>query len=383
MKNPTGELNASSSAGKKINSSTSLPNTVIKGLYQITSPFKETDRAFLFKGRHLENNSPVIIKIVKDRFVNKSEFIETYSKELETASILEKCDLIVKMYDYNYISQRFCVITSFFNSWSLDQILAKSFVLPIHILLKVVKQVAEVTGCAYKEGIPHRHLKLDNILVNINTGDVKVTHFSQAGAAKIGRKYKNKRFSMTSDILSSGILMYRLICFTYPFENRNSIPELIVDSLETSLKRNYKEISENIIKGLQKLFIESTTRDLKRRVETYDEFINTLKQIISQCDIPKKERQKKMFEERDTLSTAFDTVAALRGDLHAGKVSVPVSNREMESLKSPLPKDSEAGLLVWGNKPDSFISLDSPIITFILILLTSGLLMWFVLRLFF
>ena len=362
----------------------SLPNTVIKGRYQILSPFRETDKAFLFKGKHLENGLPIVVKIIKDRFVANPDFIENYSKELDTASKLESCEQVVKMYDYNYITQRFCVISEYVHSWSLDQILSKKYVLPLHGALRVIREIALVTGAAYKNGINSRHLKLDNGLVDIHTGAFKITHFSLTGASKLKGGMANKQFSMSSDILTFGILLYRIFCFSYPFENRSEIPEVVADSLTENLRRNYKEIGPEEIKAIRDIFVSSTTRDVSRRYTNYDTFIKDISASIARCAIPKMEaHKKKMAEKESLLSTAFDTVAALRGDIHSKDGKTILSEKELASLNQASPDQSSYGFLVWGSKPESMISLDSPIVTFILIGLTGGLLLGLVFKLFF
>jgi serine/threonine protein kinase len=360
----------------------SLPNTVIKGLYQILSPFRETDKAFLFKGKHLENGLPIVIKIIKDRFVNSPDFISDYTEELETANAMSKSSNIVKMYDFNYITQRFCVVSEYFNSWSINRILSEKYVLPIHVALRLLKQMAQTTGFAYREGINQRHLKLDNGLLDVNSGLFKITHFSKSGSSKISRSLKNKRFSMTSDVLSFGVLLYRLFCFSYPFENKAELPEIVVDTLETNLKRNYKEVPPADVKAICDLFISSTTRDLSRRLESYDQFINAVDSILIRCETPKNEAKAKILEEKESLlSTAYDTVAALKGELHLGE-DASISAKELASLHEQNPGKSSHGLLVWGNKPESALSLDSPIVTFVLIGLTTVILLGLVFKLF-
>ncbi len=365
-------------AGRK-----ALPNTVLKGAYKILAPYRETTNSFLFKGRLLEKPQELIIKIVKERYVKKANFIDQYTKVLEATSHLAGHPNILKMHDFDYIAQRFCVVTDYFESLSVEEMLSKGQTLPLALILKTLEQTAQVLGLAHREGLQHRHLKLDNILISPESHELRITHFSLPRSATSTVPLRNKVFSVSSDILTLGILLYRLFCFEYPFAHRNELPELVSDKLETKLKTTYRELSPEDIQAICSLFIHSTTRDVNRRLGRYEEFIDEIQRLCLSCKpLVEKKKKQDAEEKRNSLETAFDTVAALRGDLRRPS-ALPVSEAERSSLTAPGEDENEGGELVWGREGDSLFSLESPIVTFVLIALIGSLLVGFVYKLIF
>ena len=364
-------------AGRK-----ALPNTVLKGAYKILAPFRETTNSFLFKGRLLEKPKDLVIKIIKDRYVKKPKFIEQYTEVLEATNHLGEHSNIVKMYDFDYVAQRYCVVTEYFESLSVEELLTKGQTLPLALILKILEQTAKVLGMAHREGLQFRHLKLDNILVCPESHELKITHFDKSRSAFSSVPLRNKVFSVSSDILTLGIMLYRLFCFDYPFAHRNELPELVSDKLEKRLKTTYREVSPDDVQAICSLFIHSTTRDVSRRLGRYEEFIEEIQKLCLSCKplVEKKEKQE-AEEKRNSLETAFDTVAALRGEFNRPK-ALPISEAERASLAAA-QDDSESGALVWGREGDSLISFESPIVTFVLIGLIATLLVGFLYKLFF
>lgn len=370
-----------------------VPQTVIKGAYQITAAFRETDHAFIFRGRLLSAPGELAIKILKETFTARPDFLERYSREMEATQGLPPNPGMIKIHDVDYVSGRYCVVTDFFPSVSLDEVIGRRQVLPLAMLLRILDQVARIVGFAHREGLPHRHLKLDDILVSPETHEVRATHFSfprlVVTAVVPGR---NQATGIGSDLLELGVLLFRLVCFDYPFRDRTEIPELVADRLEAGLKRSYPELVPEDVQALVTLFIRATTRDLDRRLSRYEEFIDELALVASHCKpLVEKKKQDEARDRRELLETAFDTVAALRGDFHrppALGADPALDSPELRALAAPpAPGErdtrSNHGLLVWGRDDEGAISFESPLVTGLLITTIVALLVGLTYRLFF
>jgi serine/threonine-protein kinase len=126
-----------------------------------------------------------------------------------------------------------CIVMEYVDGETLQQRIASRGPLPVGEVVRLGRQIAEGMAAAHKEGIIHRDLKSENVLLDRN-GNAKVTDF---GVAKVlgdetltekGRapgtlkamspeQLRGKKLTEASDLFSFGLLLYEALVGELPF----------------------------------------------------------------------------------------------------------------------------------------------------------------------
>ena len=109
-------------------------------------------------------------------------------------------------------------------------------------------------------------------------------------------------------------------------------------------------------------------------------FIEEIADLARGCRLlVEKKKKEDTRARRALLETAFDTVAALRGDFRR-----PPASPGPAAGTGPAPTDrEEAGLLVWGRERNAGLLADSPHLTVVLTVAIAAVLLGLLYRLFF
>lgn len=365
-----------------------MKDMVLKGLYRIHKPLKETDRAFIFEASHVQGKQALVVKILKDRYGRNAVFVERYANDVQATARLPEHANLVKILDADFISKRFCVVSEFFEGVALAERLTQG-PLPYGIVLGIVRQLVSVMGMAYREGLPFRHVEMDNVLVDENTGDLKVLKFTTPRSATASASRSGQSASgLGTDLYLAGTLLFHGLVGEPPFRNRKDIPEIEVDRLKRAVMDGQGEVTPEELHSLSNLFLRACTRDVNRRFTTTEAFLQELKALESQSvGIRRKKRQEEKERKRASLDTAYDTVAALVG--RRSLPSPPTPSEESAATKAErqalgieenlLDGDDDAirKRLVWKREPTAsrwreFLSEEGPTLTTLIILLVIG-----------
>jgi calcium-dependent protein kinase len=117
----------------------------------------------VFKVLHKATHEVRAIKILKKSAVSKME----QSKVMKEIEILKRLDhpLVVKIYEVFFYQSNYYIVTEFCEGGSLTNYLKKKPHLSFKIITAIFGQLASALAYIHRQGIIHRDIKLDNILL--------------------------------------------------------------------------------------------------------------------------------------------------------------------------------------------------------------------------
>lgn len=313
--------------------------------------------ARVYRGRRMEGNQSVAIKVLRHRFVADAGAVARFNQEAESGLRLIHPN-IVRIYEYGERDKKYFMIMEFVEGSNLRDFLRIRGKLSPAEALPLIVGLAQGLKYSLEQGVTHRDLKATNILIASN-GQAKLVDFGLATidderkmAAAHGqrtvdysaleRTCGSPKGDKRSDIFFLGCVFYQMLTGQLP------LPEVETDDpLKKMLKRginSIKPLSEQrhapdpelteIIEKMMKV-------DLRQRYNTMAEVCNDLEHYLQRqsartLGLPLPVKVKPKPKASDTgvpADSEEDAFMATFSDLRGGSTST----EEQE----PAPFDDE------------------------------------------
>jgi serine/threonine protein kinase len=201
------------------------------GKYQLVRMLWQSDLADVYLGRHIELQTPVAIKRFHGRFV--AEVAEDFQRQYSALARLQHPH-ILSILDYGIADETAFVITAYVPNGSLRLHHPKNTsVAPLKVL-NYVQQMSEALAYVHDQGLVHRDMKPQNILVDeqehlllADFGTVVESYSLHPGRSYL-REFEGTvpyaapeqlqgKPRRKSDQYALAIMAYEWLCGTWPF----------------------------------------------------------------------------------------------------------------------------------------------------------------------
>lgn len=207
--------------------------TVLAGRYEIIDRIADGGMSTVYRARRLPDGLVVALKVLRPQYAADREFIERFAREARAAEALQHPN-IVRVYESGRDGDVYFIAMEYVDGSDLKGHLRRVGRLEADDAERIAIAVCQALEYAHREGIVHRDIKPQNILLAPG-GTVKVTDFGiaralaavtitqpgtvlgtvqylspeQARGAAVGR---------TSDIYALGVVLYEMLTGRLPFE---------------------------------------------------------------------------------------------------------------------------------------------------------------------
>ena len=183
----------------------------------------------------LERN--VALKILHEHFSEDDDYVARFRHEARAAAQLSHPG-IVTVIDRGEADGRQFIVFEFVEGETLKDLVVRGGPMPIRRVLEVGLQVGRALAFAHQQGLIHRDVKPQNVLVN-GDGQAKVTDFGIArsleavgGRTETGtvlgtshyiapEQARGERVDAQTDVYSFGVVLYELLAGDVPYAGDN------------------------------------------------------------------------------------------------------------------------------------------------------------------
>ena len=287
---------------------------VIKGRYKLIDERGRGSFATVYVARDTENNHIYAVKVMHLELSNDGELLARFQREAHIH--LNLSDLhIVRIVDYGYDNQMHFIVMEYIDGQNLKyHMITQGPMEPLRAL-NYTRQIVEGLETAYKQGVVHRDIKPQNILINGNDV-VKIVDFGLARSREtvtltqsnvfMGTAYyispeqaeSGRSADTRSDLYSVATVLFEMLTGNPPFEGETAVDIVIKHMNEKvpSVCRLRPDLPAEMDTFMQKAMAKAPTD----RFATPQEFIAALDQLQDRIQAmpPSKRVPKPGYEQK-------------------------------------------------------------------------------------
>jgi len=248
---------------------------------------------YLAEDKHTHQN--VAVKLLPAVAALNAEYTRRFLNEARLATQLDHPN-IVHVYDYGRDNGHFYLVMQYVDGPTVKARIVREGRLPWRDAIDIVIQVAEGLAAGAREGIIHRDVKPENILLD-SSG---MAHIADLGLAKeegvneplpsdtsLGtpdymspeQVNNSETVDFRTDIYALGATLFHMLCGKAPYTGRSAYEVMVkhIAALLPSPKKYAPDLPHEVADVMRKMM----ARDADDRYQSYDDLIADLKALLA------------------------------------------------------------------------------------------------------
>ncbi|MBM6859042.1 Stk1 family PASTA domain-containing Ser/Thr kinase [Clostridium saudiense] len=262
--------------------------------YELLEVIGEGGMAVVYKARDKKLNRLVAVKILKKEFADNKDISEKFKKEATAIANLSDMN-IVNVLDVGHEDEDNTdyFVMELVEGKTLKEIIISNGKIGWATASTIAIQVAKALDCAHRNGIIHRDVKPQNILITEH-GDVKVTDFGIAKSATSStitntttimgsahylspEQAKGTFIDFRTDLYSLGIVLYEMVTAKLPFDGESPVTIALKHIQEEPIAP--KILNDAVPNSLNSFILKAISKDPISRYQNAKEMIADLQKI--------------------------------------------------------------------------------------------------------
>ena len=269
---------------------------LLSGRYRIEAVVGTGGMAVVYRALDTETGQTVAIKVLRPEYESDMEFVRRFSREAEAAAKMSH-ENIVNLLDVGIDGDMRYIVMEYVAGQTLKEMIREEGRIHPDVALRMTMRILAAVDHAHRNGIVHRDIKPQNILVDMD-GQVKVADF---GIARVktsqSAKLEGDNSAMgsvhylspeqargevadeQSDLYSVGIVLYEMLTGHVPFDGDTSVSVALKHVSEAP--RSMRSHDPRISKALDEVVMRALCKEKERRYQTAAEMAADLRETIT------------------------------------------------------------------------------------------------------
>ncbi len=267
---------------------------MIKGMvfaerYKLIDYLGQGGMSLVYRAVDIRTGHNVAVKILKSEYNNDAEFLERFQREAHAAGRMSHHN-IVNLLDVGSEGEFRYLVLEYISGNTLKDIIKAKGALNPDTAIQITIRILSALQHAHDNGIIHRDIKPQNVLVNTN-GHIKVSDFGIAritNTKTISKKdvvigsvhysspeqARGNVVEATSDIYSTGIVLYEMLTGRVPFVGDN--PVTIAMQQVNAAPPPIRELNPAVSPAIASVVMKALEKSPQRRFRSAREMADAL-----------------------------------------------------------------------------------------------------------
>jgi serine/threonine-protein kinase len=212
---------------------------VLSDRYEVEELVGTGGMSSVFRAHDRLLDRKVALKVLHQQFTNDAEYVERFRREARAVAALSHPNIVTVIDRGEHGSRQF-IVFEYIDGENLKALIQRRGPTPVITALELALQVARGLSFAHQQGLVHRDVKPQNVLLN-GDGQAKVTDFGiarsldvQHGMTQTGtvlgtsdyiapEQAQGQRVDEHTDVYSLGVVLYEMLTNEVPFPGENFV----------------------------------------------------------------------------------------------------------------------------------------------------------------
>jgi len=267
---------------------------MIKGMvfaerYKLVDYLGQGGMSLVYRAVDIRTGHSVAVKILKSEYNHDVEFLERFQREAHAAGRMSHHN-IVNLLDVGTEGDFRYLVLEYISGNTLKDIIKEKGALHPNTAIQITIRILSALQHAHENGIIHRDIKPQNVLVNTN-GHIKVSDFGIAritNTKTISKKdmvigsvhysspeqARGSVVQATSDIYSTGIVLYEMLTGRVPFTGDN--PVTVAMQQVNAAPPPIRELNPAVPHAIASVVMKAIEKSPQRRFQSAREMAEAL-----------------------------------------------------------------------------------------------------------
>ena len=333
---------------------------ILANRYRLTEQIGMGGMAIVYRAVDLRTGHNVAVKVLRPEFNEDREFIGRFQREAEAASKMTHHN-IVNLLDVGMDGDNRYLVMEYVEGKTLKEVIQERGKLSAPLACQITIRILSALEHAHRNGIVHRDIKPQNILVHAD-GHIKVADFGIARIADSATLTKGDHVmgsvhyfspeqargggaTAASDIYSTGVVLYEMLTGRVPFDGDN--PVAVAMQHLHNAPAPIQSIAPDVPPAVIRVCMKAMEKNPAARYQSAREMATDLRAALEErgerMNVPEPEAEVK--QPKPQVASGERTVSST-GSRH--KVTDEKGNGKLRILLIALGTIAVAGLMIFG-----------------------------------
>jgi tRNA A-37 threonylcarbamoyl transferase component Bud32 len=238
----------------------------------------------------------VALKVLHQHYTDDDEYVERFKREARSVATLSHPN-IVTVIDRGEHEGRQFIVFEYVEGENLKRLIERRGPAPVSTALELAMQIARGLSFAHQQGLVHRDVKPQNVLMN-GDGQAKVTDFGIArsldvkqGMTQTGtvlgtsdyiapEQAQGQRVDEHTDVYSLGVVLYEMLLNEVPFPGENFVAVAMrhINEEPPSIRAKRPDVPVRVEAAVHR----AMAKDPQERFQTMSEFCHELEACLAE-----------------------------------------------------------------------------------------------------